>query len=67
VVVVIYLALAVTVALVLRSMARRFRRQAEDAESAEMVDTDVPYGPRELPTPAGAGSDATTTPGISDG
>jgi cytochrome d ubiquinol oxidase subunit I len=67
VVVVIYLALAVTVALVLRSMARRFRRQAEDAESAEMVDTDVPYGPRELPTPAGAGSDAPTTPGTSDG
>jgi cytochrome d ubiquinol oxidase subunit I len=42
VVVVIYLALATTVVLVLRSMSRRFRRQAE------LVDGDVPYGPREL-------------------
>jgi cytochrome d ubiquinol oxidase subunit I len=41
VVVAIYLALATTVVLVLRSMSRRFRRQAE------LVDTDVPYGPRE--------------------
>jgi cytochrome d ubiquinol oxidase subunit I len=41
VVVVIYLALATTVVLVLRSMSRRFRRQAE------LVDDDVPYGPRE--------------------
>jgi cytochrome d ubiquinol oxidase subunit I len=37
----IYLALATTVVLVLRSMSRRFRQQAE------LVDTDVPYGPRE--------------------
>ena len=44
VVVVIYLTLATTVVLVLRSMSRRFRRQAE------LVDTDVPYGPRELPS-----------------
>jgi cytochrome bd ubiquinol oxidase subunit I len=43
-VVVIYLALATTVVLVLRSMSRRFRQQAE------LVDTDVPYGPRELPS-----------------
>lgn len=42
VVLAIYLALAVTVTLVLRSMSRRFRRQAE------LVDSDVPYGPREL-------------------
>jgi cytochrome d ubiquinol oxidase subunit I len=42
VVVVIYLALATTVVLVLRSMSRRFRGQAD------LVDTDVPYGPREL-------------------
>jgi cytochrome d ubiquinol oxidase subunit I len=42
VVLAIYLALATTVVLVLRSMSRRFRRQAE------LVDTDVPYGPREL-------------------
>jgi cytochrome bd ubiquinol oxidase subunit I len=41
VVVVIYLALATTVVLVLRSMSRRFRRQAE------LIDSDVPYGPRE--------------------
>jgi cytochrome d ubiquinol oxidase subunit I len=39
--VVIYLALATTVVLVLRSMSRRFRRQVE------LVDSDVPYGPRE--------------------
>jgi cytochrome d ubiquinol oxidase subunit I len=43
-VVVIYLALATTVVLVLRSMSRRFRLQAEP------VDTDTPYGPRELPS-----------------
>jgi cytochrome d ubiquinol oxidase subunit I len=42
VVVAIYLTLATTLVLVLRSMSRRFRRQAE------LVDTDVPYGPREL-------------------
>jgi cytochrome bd ubiquinol oxidase subunit I len=41
VVVVIYLALATTVVLVLRSMSRRFRRQPE------LVDSDVPYGPSE--------------------
>jgi cytochrome d ubiquinol oxidase subunit I len=41
VVVIIYLALATTVVLVLRNMSRRFRRQAE------LVDSDVPYGPRE--------------------
>ena len=35
---VIYLGLATTVVLVLRSMSRRFRRQAE------LVDSDVPYG-----------------------
>jgi cytochrome bd ubiquinol oxidase subunit I len=40
-VVAIYLALATTVVLVLRSMSRRFRQQAE------LVDSDVPYGPRE--------------------
>jgi len=39
----IYLTLATTVVLVLRSMSRRFRRQAE------LVDSDVPYGPRALP------------------
>jgi cytochrome d ubiquinol oxidase subunit I len=43
VIVAIYLTLATTVVLVLRSMSRRFRRQAE------LVDSDVPYGPRELP------------------
>jgi cytochrome d ubiquinol oxidase subunit I len=43
VVMAIYLTLATTLVLVLRSMSRRFRRQAE------LVDTDVPYGPRELP------------------
>jgi cytochrome bd ubiquinol oxidase subunit I len=42
VVVAIYLALATTVVLVLRSMSRRFRQQSE------LVDSDVPYGPREL-------------------
>jgi len=42
-VVVIYLALAATVILVLRSMSRRFRRQTE------LLDTDVPYGPSEPP------------------
>jgi cytochrome d ubiquinol oxidase subunit I len=47
----IYLTLAVTVVLVLRSMSRRFRRQAE------LVDTDVPYGAREpLSGAAGAGA-----------
>ena len=39
----IYLTLATTLVLVLRSMSRRFRRQAE------LVEGDVPYGPRELP------------------
>jgi cytochrome bd ubiquinol oxidase subunit I len=43
VVVAIYLTLATTVVLVLRSMSRRFRRQDG------LVDSDVPYGPRELP------------------
>jgi cytochrome d ubiquinol oxidase subunit I len=43
VVMAIYVTLATTLVLVLRSMSRRFRRQAE------LVDTDVPYGPRELP------------------
>ncbi|HKA83653.1 MAG TPA: cytochrome ubiquinol oxidase subunit I [Acidimicrobiales bacterium] len=43
VIVAIYLTLATTVVLVLRSMSRRFRRQAA------LVDSDVPYGPRELP------------------
>jgi cytochrome d ubiquinol oxidase subunit I len=43
-VVAIYLALATTVVLVLRSMSRRFRHQAE------LVDTDTPYGPREVPS-----------------
>jgi hypothetical protein len=38
----IYLALATTVVLVLRSMSRRFRQQRD------LVDGDVPYGPREL-------------------
>jgi cytochrome d ubiquinol oxidase subunit I len=42
VVVVVYLALATAVALVLRNMSRRFRR--EEA----LRDGDVPYGPREL-------------------
>jgi cytochrome d ubiquinol oxidase subunit I len=42
VVVAVYLALATTLVLVLRSMRSRFRRQAE------LVDSDVPYGPREL-------------------
>jgi cytochrome d ubiquinol oxidase subunit I len=42
VVVAIYLALATTVVLVLRSMSRRFRQQSE------LVDSDVPYGPREI-------------------
>lgn len=41
-VVVIYLALATTVVLVLRSMSRRFRAQDE------LVDSDVPYGPSEM-------------------
>jgi cytochrome d ubiquinol oxidase subunit I len=41
VVMAIYLTLATTVVLVLRSMSRRFRRQDE------LVDSDVPYGPRE--------------------
>ena len=45
VVAVLYLALATTLVLVLRSMSRRFRAQAEAADS------DVPYGPRELPPP----------------
>jgi cytochrome d ubiquinol oxidase subunit I len=45
-VVAIYLALATTVVLVLRSMSRRFRQQAEP------VDTDTPYGPRQLPPEA---------------
>jgi cytochrome bd ubiquinol oxidase subunit I len=44
VVVAIYLTLATTVVLVLRNMGRRFRRQDE------LVDSDVPYGPRE-PSP----------------
>jgi cytochrome d ubiquinol oxidase subunit I len=39
----IYVALAATVVLVLRGMSRRFRREAG------LVDSDVPYGPRELP------------------
>jgi len=43
-VVAIYLALATTVILVLRSMSRRFRQQAE------LIDTDAPYGPRALPS-----------------
>jgi cytochrome bd ubiquinol oxidase subunit I len=43
-VVAIYLALATTVVLVLRSMSRRFRQQ--DA----LVDTDTPYGPRQPPS-----------------
>jgi cytochrome d ubiquinol oxidase subunit I len=43
VVVAIYLTLATTTVLVLRGMSRRFRRQAG------LVDTDVPYGPREHP------------------
>jgi cytochrome bd ubiquinol oxidase subunit I len=47
VVVAVYLALATAVVLVLRSMSRRFRQQAE------LVDTDVPYGPRE-PAPEAA-------------
>jgi cytochrome bd ubiquinol oxidase subunit I len=38
----IYLTLATTLVLVLRSMSRRFRRQEE------LVDSDAPYGPREL-------------------
>jgi cytochrome bd ubiquinol oxidase subunit I len=42
VVVAIYLTLATTVVLVLRSMSRRFRRQDE------LVDSDAPYGPREF-------------------
>lgn len=41
VVIAIYLALATTVVLVLRSMARRYRRQDE------LVDNDAPYGPRD--------------------
>ncbi|HEY3141304.1 MAG TPA: cytochrome ubiquinol oxidase subunit I [Acidimicrobiales bacterium] len=49
-VVAVYLALATTVVLVLRSMSRRFRQQAE------LVDTDVPYGPHELPPRTRAGS-----------
>jgi cytochrome d ubiquinol oxidase subunit I len=52
VVVAIYLALATTVVLVLRSMSRRFRQQAE------LVDSDVPYGPRE----PGPGSRPTEEP-----
>jgi cytochrome d ubiquinol oxidase subunit I len=44
VVVAIYLTLATTLVLVLRNMSRRFRRQDE------LVDSDVPYGPRE-PSP----------------
>jgi cytochrome d ubiquinol oxidase subunit I len=43
-VVVIYLVLATTLVLVLRTMSRRFRQQAEP------VDTDTPYGPREVPS-----------------
>jgi len=46
VVALLYLALATTLVLVLRSMSRRFRAQAETADS------DVPYGPRELPPSA---------------
>ena len=50
-VVVIYLALATTVVLVLRSMSRRFREQAAVAAGGEgeLVDddSDTPYGPRE--------------------
>jgi cytochrome d ubiquinol oxidase subunit I len=38
----IYLTLATTLVLVLRSMSRRFRRQDE------LVDSDAPYGPRAL-------------------
>ncbi|HEY8526944.1 MAG TPA: cytochrome ubiquinol oxidase subunit I [Acidimicrobiales bacterium] len=49
VVVAVYLALAVALVLVLRAMSRRFRRQDE------LVDTDVPYGPR---GPRGVGADA---------
>jgi cytochrome d ubiquinol oxidase subunit I len=41
-VVVIYATLAATVTLVIRGMSRRFRQQAE------LVDSDVPYGPREM-------------------
>ena len=52
VVVAIYLTLATTLVLVLRSMSRRFRRQAE------LVDSDVPYGPRELPSETDAGGGA---------
>ena len=50
-VVVIYIALATTVVLVLRSMSRRFREQAAVAAGGEgeLVDddSDTPYGPRE--------------------
>ena len=42
-VVVLYVALATTVVLVLRSMSRRFREQDD------LVDDDVPYGPRGRP------------------
>ena len=48
VVVVLYLALAATVVWVLRTMSRRFRRQLE----AEIDDSGIPYGPRELPSDA---------------
>jgi cytochrome bd ubiquinol oxidase subunit I len=44
VVVALYLSVAATVVWVLRTMSRRFRQQAE------LDDTDVPYGPSELPS-----------------
>ena len=44
-VVALYLAVAVVLILVLRSMSRRFRQ-------AELDESDVPYGPRQPPTPA---------------
>ena len=50
-VVVLYLALAVTTILVLRSMSRRFRR------TSVFTEDDSPYGPTERPEPAGAGRD----------
>lgn len=43
-VVALYLVVAVVLILVLRGMSRRFRQ-------AELDDTDVPYGPRQPPTP----------------
>jgi cytochrome d ubiquinol oxidase subunit I len=47
---VLYLALGVTTVLILRGMARRYRRQ----QGADEVDDDVPYGPSGPPSESSA-------------